>query len=111
MATVRIVSGEVRELLGLGLTAIGFGLPVRKDSPNATFQLVVRGTGAVSATASFLVSNDGVNWCQTPMGIVSISGTNSASDGFTTTSPWKFVLVSVTAISGTGATVTATISS
>ena len=39
------------------------------------------------------------------MGTITLSGTTTATDGFTTIAPWRWVRVNVTAISGTGATV------
>lgn len=81
--------------------------PKYKDSPWSTFQAIVTGTsGAVTATVVVDGSNDGVNWCSTPIGTITLSGTISASDGFTTVAPWKFVRARITAISGTNATVT-----
>ena len=109
MANVRVSSGAVRELLGSGVTTTSTGGAVYKDSPYSTFQAIVVGTGAVTATVVFDVSNDSVNWCTTVLGTITLSGTTSSSDGFTTTAPWKYVRARVTAISGTGATVTANI--
>lgn len=67
------------------------------------YSAFVDGTGAVSATFIFECSNDGVHWNATPMATVTISGTNTAADGFTTIAPWPYVRVRLTAISGTGA--------
>lgn len=77
-----------------------------KQSPYSTFQTTVVGTGAVSATVTFEVSNDGVYAVTTLLGTTTISGTTSASDGFTTQASWKYVRANVTAISGTSAAVT-----
>lgn len=76
-----------------------------KDSPFASFQASVTGTGAVTATVVIDVSNDKVDACATPMGTITLSGTTSVADGFVTVAPWKYVRARVTAISGTGATV------
>lgn len=76
-----------------------------KDSPNSTFQATVTGTGAVTATVIIDVSNDGINAVTTVLGTITLTGTTSSSDGFTTNAPWKYVRARVTAISGTGATV------
>lgn len=88
-----------------GVTTTGQLSAHYKDSPWSTFQATVTGTGAVSATVSILGSNDGINWVATALGTITLSGTTSASDGFTTVAPWKFVCANVTALSGTGATV------
>lgn len=110
MANVRVSSGTVNQLLGdSGVIATSTGATKYKDSPYATFQATVVGTGAVSATVVIDASNDRTYWCSTVLGTITLSGTTSASDGFTTTAPWKYVRARVTAISGTGATVTANI--
>jgi hypothetical protein len=77
-----------------------------KDAPQTTFQGIVAGTGVVTATIIIDCSNDGTNWCSTALGTITLSGTTSATDGFTTSAPWKYVRARVTAISGTGAVVT-----
>jgi len=103
---VWVKSGRVMNLFpepGVTSTVTGDGL--YKDSPASTFQATVTGTGAVTATVLLDVSNDNVNWVATVMGTITLTGTTSASDGFTTNAPWKFVRARVTAISGTGATV------
>ena len=105
METVRITSGRVVPIL-TGATGTGAGSGHYKDSPYSTYQATVTGTGAVSATVAIEVSNDNTNWCSTAMGTITLSGTTSSSDGFTTAAPWKYIRANVTAISGTGASVT-----
>ncbi|MBT9145425.1 MAG: hypothetical protein DDT42_01296 [candidate division WS2 bacterium] len=109
MGNVRITSGLVRNLFGAAVTSPTIGGAIYKDSPYASFQASVVGTGTVTATVIIECSNNGVHWCSTPMGTISLSGTTSSSDGFTTEAPWKFVRARVTAISGTNATITALI--
>lgn len=70
-----------------------------------TFQAAVAGTGVVSATVVIEVSNDGINFIT--LGTITLSGTNVASDGFTTNAAWQYSRARVSAISGTGATVNA----
>lgn len=90
-----------------GSTTTTTGGWVYKDSPNATFQAVVTGSGTVSATVEIDVSNDGTYAVDTIMGSITLSGTDANSDGFTSqNSPWKYVRARVTAISGTSAAVT-----
>jgi hypothetical protein len=106
MSNVWVKSGKVMNLFpGSGVLITGAGALLYKDSPYATFQAVVTGTGAVTATVTIEFSNDGTNVLSTVGGTISLSGTTTASDGFTSTSPWKYVRANVTAISGTGATV------
>ena len=103
---VWVKSGRVMNLFaGNGVTTTGAGSLVYKDAPQAAFQAVVTGTGAVSATVTIEYSNDGVNVLSTVGGTITLSGTTVVSDGFTTDAPWKYVRANVTAISGTGATV------
>lgn len=106
-SNVWVKSGKVMTLLSEA-TGTGAGNWVYKDSPNATFQATVVGTGAVAATVEIQVSNDATYACSTVAGTITLSGTTSSSDGFTTqNSPWKYVRANVTAISGTNATLTA----
>lgn len=101
---VFVKSGRVTDLL-VGATATSTGDWQFKDAPQTSFQATVTGTGAVTATVVIDVSNDGTYAVSTTLGTITLSGTNSSSDGFTTNAPWKYVRARVTAISGTGATV------
>lgn len=86
--------------------ATGAGVGVYKGSPDASFQLTVSGTGAVTATIRIEASNDNVHWLDTPLATVTLSGTTSDTDGFVSqNASWKFVRMNVTALTGTGATV------
>lgn len=104
MANVNVKSGYVHNLM-TGKTSTGAGSWMFKDSPYSAFQATVTGTGAVTATVEIEVSNDGVNAVDTVMGTITLSGTTSHSDGFTSEAPWKYVRANVTAISGTSASV------
>lgn len=109
MGNVNLRSGYVHNVMTGKLTT-GAGAWIYKDSPYSAFQATVTGTGAVTATVEIEVSNDGVNIVDTVMGTITLSGTTSHSDGFTSEAPWKYVRANVTAISGTGATVDVTMS-
>lgn len=74
-----------------------------------TYQGVVVGTGAVSATVLIQVSNDETNWLT--LGTITLSGTTSATDGFAADAAWVYRRANCTAISGTGATLTVTMGS
>ena len=103
---VWVKSGKVMNLFPEpGVLVTGAGKLLYKDSPTATFQAVVTGTGTVSATVTIEYSNDGINVCSTVGGTITLSGTTTSSDGFTSSSPWKYARANVTAVSGTGATV------
>jgi hypothetical protein len=103
---VWVKSGKIHNLFPEpGATTVSIGTQIYKDSPNSTFQATVVGTGTVAATVVIQCSNDGIYWVATPLGTITLSGTTSSTDGFTTSAPWKFVRASVTSISGTSATV------
>lgn len=71
---------------------------------NKTFQAIVTGTGAVAATVTIGASNDGVNFIT--IGTITLSGTNTATDGFASTGMWAFHRSVNSGVSGTGAVVT-----
>lgn len=102
---VRVSSGYVMNLI-TDVTEVSDGPGRYKASVYTSIQATVVGDGAVSATVVIDASNDGEYWCATPMATVTLSGTDSNSDGFTTVAPWKFIRARVTAISGTDAAVT-----
>ena len=109
MSTVRLASGMTYALpvnvAALTTTTTSTGNGTYKNSSWTSFQANVVGTGAVTATVVIDCSNDNLYWCTTPLATITLSGTTSSADGFTTTAPWKYVRARVTAISGTGATV------
>lgn len=72
---------------------------------NQSFQLTVKGTGAVSATAQVYGSNDKVNWVPYGAAITS-SGTGTGTNAQGGTTPYAFFGALLTAITGTGATAT-----
>ena len=92
--------------------ATGAGASIVLDAPSylanssakMAFQAVLSGTGALTATVLVQVSNDAINWMT--LGTITLSGTTLTSDGFTAEAPWAYVRGNVTAISGTGATIT-----
>lgn len=74
--------------------------------PEQTYQATVAGSGAVSATVLIQFSNDQVGWITGAT--ITLSGTTSASDGFSANASWKYKRANLTAISGTNAAVTVT---
>lgn len=117
MSDVFIKSGEQPRYFRFGsvnytTTAVPTNsVPLFKESPYSSFQAIATATsGAVSGTVLIQVSIEedtfnGVksNWIT--MGTITLSGTTTATDGFTTICPWRYVRASVTAISGTAATI------
>ena len=97
-------SGTVRNLLSETTPPTGVitGALLYKDSPHTTYQAVINGSGAITATIVIEVSDDGVNVLSTAAGTITLSGTTVVSDGFTTSSaPWKFHRARVSATTGT----------
>lgn len=70
-----------------------------------TFQLIVSGANPVSGTCEIQVSNDGENWIPTPLGTITVSGTGTQTDGFTSNANWGFYRANLTAL-GVGDTAT-----
>jgi len=116
MSDVFIKSGEQPRYFAFSgvtsTTATGASSPIYKESPYSSFQGLIKGTGTVTATIAVQVTNEdatanGTNSNWITMSTITLSGTTTATDGFTTIAPWRWVRVNVTAISGTGATVQA----
>lgn len=116
MSDVRITSGLTR-YFGFGTTpgipsstTVQASLGVYKESPYASYQAIVTGTGAVTATVVIQCTNEDASFNGTQshwvtIGTITLTGTTTASDGFTSISPWKYSRANVTAVTGTGAVV------
>ena len=110
---VWLKSGKIYNLTsdaGITTATPTYGTPVYKDSPYSSFQAIETGTGAVTATIIVQASNDQAtfegtasNWIT--IATITLSGTTTATDGFTTVAPWKYMRAGVSAISGTNAAV------
>ena len=86
------------------VTTASSGGTNRFDFAPSTFQATVTGTGAVSATVVVEVSNDESNWLA--LATITLSGTDSSSDGFAQDRvPWSVIRGRIAAISGTSAKV------
>jgi hypothetical protein len=72
-------------------------------------QATVTGSGAVSAAVSIYGNNGNANSGGVLLGTITLSGTDSDTDGFASDAPWPYLYADLTAISGTGAAVTATV--
>lgn len=88
------------------ITSITDGLAIEHNNEDDTksFQATVKGAGLVTATVLIQATLNGIDWLT--LGTITLSGTSSASDGFSSSSSWAAFKAKVTAISGTGATVT-----
>lgn len=102
-ANVKIQNGSVLDLLSTStpVTGVSTGNFLPKVSPFSTFQAIINGTGAITATVIIDCSNDGINACTTVLNTITLSGTTATSDGFATTASWKYVRARVTAVTGT----------
>jgi len=114
MSDVKIKSGEQPRYFAFSgvnsTTATGASSPIYKESPWSTFQAIVTGTGTVGATVVMQGSNEdatynGTNSNWVTINTFTLSGTTTATDGYTSVSTWRYVRANVTAISGTSATV------
>jgi hypothetical protein len=74
------------------------------ETPAKTFQAILTGVGAISATVNVEVSSDGVNFLV--MGTITLSGTTIVTDGFASSAQWLYMRGNVTAIAGTSAALT-----
>lgn len=100
LAPLTLLSGVTSTTTGAAHDAGPEGITAR------TFVANVSGTGAVSATVIVQVSNNGLHFIT--LATITLSGTSSDADGFVADEAWQYVRGKVTAISGTGATVTLT---
>jgi hypothetical protein len=80
-----------------------------EPSQVASYQANVTGTGAVTATVVIEVSNSPTVHGWMTMATITLSGTTTATDGIVDDASWGFCRARTTAISGTGATVNATV--
>lgn len=96
----------VSQLLPGGTTGNVTGSFVQRTASQSTFQATVVGSGAIGCTVTLQGSNDGVTPVGTSLGVITLSGTASASDGFAIDAPWPYVRAVVSGSSGTIASIT-----
>lgn len=95
----------VSQLLS-GVTGNATGAFVARTASQSTFQATVAGSGAIGCTVTLQGSNDGVTPCGTALAVITLSGTDSASDGFALDAPWPYVRAVVSGSSGTISAIT-----
>lgn len=78
--------------------------PIRLWGSHNSFQVNLTGAGSVSVSATPQFSNDGTNWISGTA--LSLSGTDSDTDGVTIDAAWKYARITLASITGTDATVT-----
>ena len=86
-------------------TSVSNGSPVSLEAvqDSLAIQVILSGTGAVTATVSTKGSANGIDFFT--LATTSMSGTTSATEGFTIKDPWQYIRSDVISISGTSATV------
>ena len=77
--------------------------------PSRTYDARVTGTGAITATVTLFGSNDGVGYSTTPFLTFTLSGTTSVTDSYVSQANWGFIRCTTANVTGTGATVSATV--
>jgi len=97
-------AASITLLNGVTATGAGAAKTFSHSIPYRTCQATVSGTGAVTASVNIEVSNDNVGWILA--GTIALSGTTTATDGFTIQATWLNIRANVTALTGTGAAVT-----
>jgi hypothetical protein len=91
-------------------TATVTGNPAYPYAHNRTFHVVGSvSSGAGSATVIVEVSNDGANWLKLKQFDLTLEDPALNQAGYFTDAPWQQVRGRVSAISGTGATVSLTL--
>lgn len=105
-SNVWIKSGRINDLQRAATTT-ATGNWIYKDAPLSTIQSFGTTTaGAGAATIAIDATND-TSGSYVTLGTISlVLSTSVSADGFTVNAPWKFIRARVTAISGTGASVT-----
>jgi hypothetical protein len=83
----------------------GAGAPTAPPT-NQQFQLIVIGSGAVSAAAQIFGTNDGVNWTSTGSSISAASAQTVSTATASGTAGWAGFTAQLTTISGTNASAT-----
>lgn len=100
-------SGVIPQGSQVANLSAGGALSQAQAPTNQTFQIVVTTTsGNGSATVQPFVSNDGFNWVAYGSTLVVASGASPAQISGTGTAAWAYFTAQVTAIAGTGASVT-----
>jgi hypothetical protein len=116
-AAVKLSAGEPARFFTFGATRATTTTTVQAsnvtyaEAIRASFQAFVVGTGTVTATVQIQATLDeltvnGTNSNWITLGSIILSGTTTTTDGFSIVAPWRGYRANVTAITGTGATLT-----
>lgn len=83
----------------LNTTGNATGSIIRDVNPGGTFQATITGTGTVACTVDIQASLDATNWVS--LATITLSGTNSATDGFYSVGEWLYYRTVTTGATGT----------
>jgi hypothetical protein len=96
-------------LSGVTATNDGTATAVQYTAPNGVLgkgvHVSLTGTGSLTATVSIDVSHDGVNWITPGAGTFTLSGSTSVQEGTVINVPFAYIKANLSALTGTGATV------
>jgi hypothetical protein len=97
--------------LNSAATAVGVSNPFPAGASRRTIQSTVTGTGAVTATVQWFGNNLNSATGGVLISTHLLSGTTTDTAGADIPAEWPFIYASITAVTGTGATVTTTLAS
>jgi hypothetical protein len=94
----------VYKLLKDATTVIN-GTPISLEAVQESLavQVIISGTGTLTATLVTKGSANGIDFFT--LATTKISGTDSATEGFTIKDPWQYIRSDITALTGTSATI------
>ena len=86
-----------KELINTAINATGDSFS--DVSAGGAFQATILGTGAVACTVAIQCSLDATNWIT--LGSIPLSGTTTATDGFSAVGQWIYYRAVVSGVTGT----------
>lgn len=109
MSQARVTIGSGSTIpLATAITAISTQSAVNVAPGPKSVEVLLTGTGAISATINVYGAHTDRNTNGTLIGTLSPTGTTTAVDSFVNDVPWPYIFTDVTAISGTSASVNVT---
>lgn len=106
--TTMLKASSVLPLITAATSTITSAVVFTGASPK-TISVSVTGTGAVTANISFYGNNINSTTNGTLLGTASLSGTTTDSAGLYIPANWPYVFATITTLTGTSATVNATV--
>ena len=81
------MNGYVQQFYASDATTNATSLAFSREGSIWNYQGIINGTGAVSATVTVQVSNDGTNW--ETFGTLTLTGTTTDTDTVSGNAPWR----------------------